>query len=101
MRFLPVFLDLRQGLVVLVGSGAHAVAKLRMLRAGGARVCWYRRGADSIDGSADPSVEIVSDFRVADVSLEDASAVITAAASPHDELIAARARALRLPVNVR
>ena len=38
MRFLPVFLDLTAGPVVLLGSGGPARAKLALLRAAGARV---------------------------------------------------------------
>ena len=41
MRFLPVFLDLHAGPVLLVGSGELARAKLRLLLAAGARVRWY------------------------------------------------------------
>ena len=60
MRFLPVFLDLQTGPVLLVGAGDLARAKLRLLAAAGARIRWYatdghhdvsglerrRRGAD-------------------------------------------------------
>ena len=42
MRFLPVFLDLQAGPVLLVGAGDLARAKLRLLAAAGARVRWYR-----------------------------------------------------------
>ena len=38
MRFLPVFLDLSKGQVILVGSGAQAIAKLQLLRSA-ARTC--------------------------------------------------------------
>ena len=41
MRFLPVFLDLQSGEVLLVGSGDPARAKLRLLISAGARVRWY------------------------------------------------------------
>ena len=60
MRFLPVFLDLQTGPVLLVGAGDLARAKLRLLAAAGARIRWFatdghhdvartgarRRGAD-------------------------------------------------------
>ena len=49
MRFLPVFLDLQAGPVVLVGAGDLARAKLRLLAAAGARVRWY-----ATDGHHDP-----------------------------------------------
>ena len=80
MRHFPVFLDLAAGPVVLVGSGAAALAKLRLLRAANASVRWSR----------DPDT----------VDLSDAMAVIAADGSAADEVIAARARALRIPVNV-
>ena len=38
MRFLPIFLDLRSGPVLLVGSGELVRAKLRLLLAAGASV---------------------------------------------------------------
>jgi uroporphyrin-III C-methyltransferase/precorrin-2 dehydrogenase/sirohydrochlorin ferrochelatase len=41
MRFLPVFLDLQAGPVLLVGAGELARAKLRVLAAAGARIRWY------------------------------------------------------------
>jgi uroporphyrin-III C-methyltransferase / precorrin-2 dehydrogenase / sirohydrochlorin ferrochelatase len=80
MRYLPVFLDLAAGPVVLVGSGAAALAKLRLLRAANAQVREYR----------DPDT----------ADLSGAVAVIAAAGGPADEAVAARARALRIPVNV-
>jgi uroporphyrin-III C-methyltransferase/precorrin-2 dehydrogenase/sirohydrochlorin ferrochelatase len=80
MRHFPIFLDLAAGPVVLVGSGAAALAKLRLLHAANADVRWYR----------DPEA----------VDLADALAVVVATGGPADEVIAARARALRIPVNV-
>jgi uroporphyrin-III C-methyltransferase/precorrin-2 dehydrogenase/sirohydrochlorin ferrochelatase len=80
MRHFPVFLDLAAGPVVLVGSGAAALAKLRLLRAADANVRWYR----------DPEA----------VDIADAVAVIAADGSAADDVIAARARASRIPVNV-
>ena len=38
MRFLPVFLDLKAGPVVLIGAGELLRAKLRVLAAAGARI---------------------------------------------------------------
>ena len=46
MQYLPVFLDLRRGTVMLVGSGDLARAKLRLLASAGARVRWYATGGD-------------------------------------------------------
>ena len=54
MRFLPVFLDLQAGPVLLVGAGEQVRAKLRLLISAGARVRWFAtdgnhdlRGMDS------------------------------------------------------
>ena len=41
MRYLPVFLDLQSGPVLLVGAGDLARAKLRLLASAGACVRWY------------------------------------------------------------
>src|SRR3954451_12538458 len=41
MKFLPVFLDLQAGPILLVGAGELVRAKLRVLLAAGARVRWY------------------------------------------------------------
>src|SRR5262245_31717368 len=107
MRFLPIFLDLKAGPVVLVGDGELAQAKLRILAAAGAHVRWH-----VTDTSVDPSgrltafaadaasrIEILSgDPLKAD--LQSAIAVICAGAGDVGPAIAARARVLGLPVNV-
>src|SRR5438477_6009263 len=46
MRFLPVFLDLQSGVVLLVGAGDLVRAKLRLLASAGARVRWYATDGD-------------------------------------------------------
>ena len=51
MRFLPVFLDLQAGSVLLVGGGELARAKLRLLAAAGAHIRWF-----STDGHHDVAV---------------------------------------------
>lgn len=48
MRFLPVFLDLKAGPVVLIGAGELLRAKLRVLSAAGARLRVH-----AIDGNQD------------------------------------------------
>src|SRR5271168_1777867 len=50
MRFLPVFLDLQAGPVLLVGAGDLVRAKLRLLAAAGAGIRWY-----ATDGNHDVS----------------------------------------------
>src|SRR5215510_15077028 len=103
MRFLPVFLDLQSGVVVLVGSGEPALSKLRLLDAAGARVRWYAGGGDvepaGIAGLRDGRVTPgIGDPRCADWS--DVIAVVVAAGALLDADIASCARALRIPVNV-
>jgi uroporphyrin-III C-methyltransferase/precorrin-2 dehydrogenase/sirohydrochlorin ferrochelatase len=100
MRFLPVFLDLTAGPVVLAGSGEGAAAKLRLLRAAGARVRWYRDRATTSHEGADDHVEIIVGQASEDLDLSGAIAVVAAAGDPHDSVVVARARALRIPVNV-
>jgi uroporphyrin-III C-methyltransferase/precorrin-2 dehydrogenase/sirohydrochlorin ferrochelatase len=103
MRFLPIFLDLCSGPVLLVGSGELARAKLRLLLAAGASVRWH-----AIDG----------DYEVSDLNAEGAArieraqgdpstadlsgviAVLCAGAGEFGPAISARARAVGLPVNV-
>ena len=46
MRYLPVFLDLQSGKVLLVGAGDLARAKLRLLAAAGAQVRWFATDGD-------------------------------------------------------
>ena len=48
MRYLPVFLDVQAGPILLIGAGEFVRAKLRLLLAANARVRWY-----AIDGDRD------------------------------------------------
>lgn len=103
MRFLPVFLDLAAGPVVLVGAGEMARAKLRLLLSAGATIRWY-----VVDGDRDLSG--VSDFDRAHISFADddplhadlggAIALLCAGAGDLAAPLAARARDLGVPVNV-
>jgi uroporphyrin-III C-methyltransferase / precorrin-2 dehydrogenase / sirohydrochlorin ferrochelatase len=103
MRFLPVFLDLRTGAVLMVGAGDLARAKLRLLMAAGARVRWY-----ATDGNHD-----LSGFEPADAArielargdpltadLGGLIAVLCAGAGATGTALSARAKAVGLPVNV-
>ena len=104
MRFLPIFLDLASGEVVLVGSGEQAVNKLRLLLGAGARVRWHvdpDAAAHAATIAADASDRI--DIDTADplsTDLSDAIAIVSAAGRARDDRIAARARAARIPINV-
>ena len=104
MRFLPVFLDLASGTVVLVGSGEPALNKLRLLGAAGAAVIWYPAVADptaarAIAADAKGGIRIASGDPQSD-DWADVVAVISAAGRPLDDAVAQRARAARIPVNV-
>lgn len=102
MRFLPVFLDLKAGPVVLIGAGELLRAKLRVLAAAGARLRVH-----AIDGDHDlglgsdnaARIEIVaSDPLTAD--LAGVIAVVCAGAGDVGVTMSARAKSLGLPVNV-
>jgi uroporphyrin-III C-methyltransferase/precorrin-2 dehydrogenase/sirohydrochlorin ferrochelatase len=104
MRFLPVFLDLSSGRVILVGSGAPAVAKLHLLRAAGANVRWFSQSADVAEEVVAAShyagqIELAVGFPD-EPDLAGALAVVSAAGSQIDEAVAAQARAQNIPVNV-
>jgi uroporphyrin-III C-methyltransferase/precorrin-2 dehydrogenase/sirohydrochlorin ferrochelatase len=103
MRFLPVFLDLQAGPVLLIGAGELARAKLRLLAAAGARIRWYAidgnhdvSGLDPADGARIELAE--SDPLAADLS--GVIAVLCAGAGDIGPLMSARAKAVGLPVNV-
>lgn len=103
MQFLPVFLDLRAGPVLLIGSGELAQAKLRLLLAAGAKVRWFAlEGEDRIAGvdpqAADRIERVAGDPLAAD--LAGVIAIICAGAGAIGETMSARARRVGLPVNV-
>lgn len=103
MRFLPVFLDLQTGPVLLVGAGDLARAKLRLLVAAGARIRWFATdgnpdvsGLDAADASR---IELATgNPLVAD--LTGVIAVLCAGAGDVGPAMSARAKAVGLPVNV-
>jgi len=99
MRFLPVFLDLRAGVVGLAGSGHAAQSKLRLLLAAGATVRRYAGDADRNTSAGADGLQIsAADPREADFS--DLIAVVSACGDARDDAVAARARAQHIPVNV-
>jgi uroporphyrin-III C-methyltransferase / precorrin-2 dehydrogenase / sirohydrochlorin ferrochelatase len=103
MRFLPVFLDLQAGPVLLIGSGDPARAKLRLLAAAGARVRWYAtNGHHDVSGLAAEDATRI-EFADGDPLAADLGgiiAVLCAGAGDIGPAMSARARALGLPVNV-
>lgn len=103
MRFLPVFLDLATGPVVLVGAGEMARAKLRLLLGAGASVCWYVTDGDrDLAGLTEAERARVNfpDGDPAAADLTGAIALLCAGAGEIAAPLAAKARALGVPVNV-
>ena len=103
MRYLPVFLDLTTGPVLLVGAGEFAHAKLRVLLAAGARVRWFATDGHheiaGLDGGDAARLERASgDPLTAD--LAGVIAVVCAGAGDIGIAMSARARSVGLPVNV-
>jgi uroporphyrin-III C-methyltransferase / precorrin-2 dehydrogenase / sirohydrochlorin ferrochelatase len=104
MRFLPVFLDLAQGVVGLAGSGAAASSKLRLLRAAGARVRWFADDLGAIEDDLGAEVHSgrieISSADPLRADFSDLIAVVSATGDGRDADIAAQARRQRIPVNV-
>jgi uroporphyrin-III C-methyltransferase / precorrin-2 dehydrogenase / sirohydrochlorin ferrochelatase len=103
MRFLPVFLDLQTGPVLLVGAGDLARAKLRLLAAAGARIRYFATdGHHDVSGlAADETARIElaqGDPLTAD--LNGVIAILCAGAGDIGIAMSARARVVGLPVNV-
>jgi uroporphyrin-III C-methyltransferase/precorrin-2 dehydrogenase/sirohydrochlorin ferrochelatase len=103
MRFLPVFLDLQTGPVLVVGAGEMAQAKLRLLAAAGARIRWF-----ATDGHHDVAGVAVADAALIELAEGDpltadlggVVAILCAGAGEVGIAMAARAKAAGLPVNV-
>jgi uroporphyrin-III C-methyltransferase / precorrin-2 dehydrogenase / sirohydrochlorin ferrochelatase len=102
MRFLPVFLDLQSGVVLLVGAGDLVRAKLRLLSAAGARVRWF-----ATDGDHDLSGLEIDAARIElaqgdplTADLGGVIAILCAGAGDIGVAMSVRAKAVGLPVNV-
>ncbi|MFL6816834.1 MAG: siroheme synthase CysG [Bradyrhizobium sp.] len=103
MRFLPVFLDLQTGPVLLVGAGELARAKLRLLAAAGARIRWYAtNGGHDVSGleAADLGRIELADGDPLSADLTGVIAILCAGAGDVGPTMSARAKAVGLPVNV-
>ena len=103
MRFLPVFLDLQTGPVLLVGAGDLARAKLRLLAAAGAGVRYFATdGQHDVSGlAADDAARI--ELEQGDPLTADLSGVIAILCAGAGDIgieMSARARTVGLPVNV-
>ncbi|WP_371424345.1 siroheme synthase CysG [Tardiphaga sp.] len=103
MRFLPVFLDLQTGPILLIGQGEFVRAKLRLLLAAGARIRWYatdgNRGTSGLDAGGVARIEH-ADGDPLTADLTGVIAVLCAGAGEVGHAVAARARAAGVPVNV-
>lgn len=104
MRFLPVFLDLTEGVVGLVGSGPAALNKLRLLRAAGAHVRWFPGDAGAVEqgqpNAAEAGAVEICPADPAPADFAEFLAVVVATGDARDDAIAAQARRQRVPVNV-
>ncbi len=103
MRFLPVFLDLHSGVVVLVGAGDLVRAKLRLLASAGARVRWYATDGHHDLGGVDADDAARVELATGDpltASLDGVIAILCAGAGSIGPSMSARAKAVGLPVNV-
>ena len=103
MRFLPVFLDLQTGPVLLIGAGELARAKMRLLTAAGARVRWYatdgNHDVSGLDAAEAARIELVEGDPLA-ADLRGVIAILCAGAGDIGTAMSARAKAVGLPVNV-
>jgi uroporphyrin-III C-methyltransferase/precorrin-2 dehydrogenase/sirohydrochlorin ferrochelatase len=103
MRFLPVFLDMHTGPILLVGGGELARAKLRLLLAAGARVRWFATDGHHDVSGLDPFNAVQIEQVQGDPLTADLSGVIAVLCAGAGELgpaMSARAKAVGLPVNV-
>jgi len=102
MRYLPVFLDLTAGPVLLLGAGELAHAKLRVLASAGARIRWYATGGHhDVSGLGGDAARIeLAQGDPLQADLSGVIAVVCAGAGDLGVAMSLRARSLGLPVNV-
>lgn len=103
MRFLPVFLDMQTGPILLIGAGELVRAKLRLLLAAGAIVRWYAIDGNRDVAGLDPAGLARVEFAEGDPltsELAGVIAVLCAGAGDLGVAMSARAKAVGLPVNV-
>jgi uroporphyrin-III C-methyltransferase/precorrin-2 dehydrogenase/sirohydrochlorin ferrochelatase len=103
MRFLPVFLDLQTGPVLLVGAGDLARAKLRLLAAAGASIRWFatdgNHDVSGLDATDAARIELATGDPLS-ADLRGVIAILCAGAGDVGSAMSARAKAVGLPVNV-
>ena len=101
MKSLPIFVDLRGQDALLVGGGAEALPKARLLRAAGAALRIVAEAPDDAFRSwADAEGIAVAERPFRDGDLDGARLVIAAAAEDQIRAVVAAATARQLPVNV-
>jgi uroporphyrin-III C-methyltransferase / precorrin-2 dehydrogenase / sirohydrochlorin ferrochelatase len=103
MRYLPVFLDLQTGPVLLVGSGELVRAKLRVLLAAEARIRWYAAEGQHDAHGLEPAQLARIEFAKGDPLTADLTGVVAifcAGAGDAGVAMALRAKSVGLPVNV-
>src|ERR1700730_3842726 len=103
MRFLPVFLDLQTGPVLLVGAGDLARAKLRLLATAGGpgrRVGARRHHDVSGLAAADAARIELAEGDPLTADLQGVIAILCAGAGEIGPAMSARAKTVGLPVNV-
>jgi uroporphyrin-III C-methyltransferase / precorrin-2 dehydrogenase / sirohydrochlorin ferrochelatase len=103
MRYLPIFLDLQTGPVLLLGAGELVRAKLRLLGAAGARIRWYATSGDHDVSGLEPAEAARIEFAKGDPLTADLTGVIAilcAGAGDIGVAMSVRARSVGLPVNV-
>src|ERR1700710_520790 len=103
MRFLPVFLDMQTGPILLVGGGELVRAKLRLLLSAGARIRWYATDGNHDVNGIDAADTARIDRAQGDPLTADLSGVIAILCASAGEIgpaMSARAKAVGLPVNV-
>lgn len=103
MRYLPIFVDLQTGPILLVGAGELVRAKLRLLLSAGApRIKWFATDGDydaGVDDQAAARIERL-DTAPLEADLSGVVAILCAGAGALGEAVSARARAVGIPVNV-
>ena len=103
MRYLPVFLDLQSGIVLLVGGGDLVRAKLRLLAAAGANIRWFttdgNHDADGLDARDAARVELAQGDPL-QADLGGVIAILCAGAGEVGIAMAVRAKAFGLPINL-
>src|SRR5690606_28997800 len=101
MRYFPAFLDLQRRRVLVAGGGVAALNKVRLMAATDAdiHVAASHLAPELAAMAAQGRISVLN-TPVEDIDLAGYAAIFAATDSNEDELLAARARAANIPVNV-